>query len=166
MPDAARPTTDEPGARSELGFARFLNVFGLVSPVANLGMLQVSPREMRWAGVVAGVLLWGLGAAGWAAHLPWAQRVGFGLHYALVALGLLHPRWPEVPFRWWTAFGRLLGEVIAIPIFTLLYFVAVTPLALVMRALGKDPLQRRAPPEESYWRDHRKPPRERFQRQF
>lgn len=155
----------EPGPR-DLLFARLLNVFGLVSPVANLGMVQVSRPDLRWAGVVAGVLMWLVGGIAKAADVTWLMRTAFGVHYGMVVLGLLHPRWPEAVLRVWTRFGELLGKVMSVPIFSLMYFLAVTPVALVMRALGKDPLRRKAPPEASYWHARKTLPRERFHRQF
>lgn len=164
--DASRNPTDPAPTQSDLMGGRLLNVFGLFSPVANVALLQFAPKEIRWMGVGAGVILWLVG--GWAAvvDVTWLQRLAFGLHYVLVLLGLIDPRWPITPFRWWNAFGHLLGRIFAVPIFILMYVLAVTPLALIMRALGKDPLQRKAPPEESYWVDHTPPPREKLERQF
>jgi len=159
-----RPTTDPtPG---DLMGARMLNSFGLFSPLANVALLQLGPREVRWMGVGAGVLLWLIGGWAAAADVMWANRAAFGVHYLLVLIGLLDPRWPIVVFRGWIAFGHLLGKVFAIPVFVAVYLVAVTPLALVMRALGKDPLRRKAPPAESYWEDHTPPPKEKLERQF
>ena len=117
-------------------------------------------------GVGAGVILWVVGGFAAASDVVWLQRTAFGTHYVLVLIGLIDPRWPITPFRWWIAFGHLLGKVVAIPVFVLTYLLAVTPLALVMRALGKDPLQRNAPPAESFWVDHEPPPKEKFERQF
>lgn len=164
--DSSPDRTDTEPTTGDLMGARVLNAFGLVSPIANVGLLQCAPKDVRWMGVGAGVILWLIG--GWAAvaDVTWANRAAFGLHYVLVLLGLIDPRWPITPFRWWIAFGHLLGRVFAIPVFALMYLLAVTPMALLMRALGKDPLQRKAPPQESYWVDHEPPPREKLERQF
>ncbi len=156
----------QPPSTSDLNGGRVLNLLGLVSPVANVAMLRVSPPELRWYGVVAGVLLYGAGAVFVATGRPTAGYVAFGLHVALVVLGVLHPRWPEHVFRGWNAIGALLGKVMQVPIFALIYFLAVTPVALLMRALGKDPLRRSAPREESYWVERDSLPTERFHRQF
>jgi hypothetical protein len=63
--------------------------------------------------------------------------------------------WPAVlaPLnRLWTRFGLLLHKVTNPVIMGLVFYTAVLPTALIMRALGKDPLRRRldrgAP---SYW---------------
>jgi len=161
-----REESAPPPTAHDLMGGRLLNIFGLVSPVANVAMLQFSPPEMRWMGIGAGVILWGLG--GWAAvaDVVWVNRLAFGLHYALVLLGLLNPRWPEIPFGGWIRFGKLLGAIFIYPVFTAIYFLAVTPLALCMRIAGKDPLRRQAPPGESYWEDHETRDPDRFHRQF
>jgi len=52
----------------------------------------------------------------------------------------------------WFKFGILLGKIIGPIVMALLFFVAVTPVALVMRLLGKDPLRKKPDPEaETYW---------------
>lgn len=76
---------------------------------------------------------------------------------AAVAIGLLGIAYaaPSVltPFnRAWMAFGLLLHKVISPIIIGIIFFVAVTPLALLMRLLGKVPLQLRFDPKAtSYW---------------
>jgi hypothetical protein len=165
----AAPAAEEPRpapTRAELARARLLNLLGLVSPVANLGLVRLAPPDLRWFGVGAGVVC--AGVAVWA-HLtgrPTVLWAALGLHYALVLLGLAHPRLVEWPGRAWIAFGRLLGRVMIYPIFALIYYLAVTPTALAMRVCGKDPLRRRAPPEGSYWVKRKPVGRERYHRQF
>ena len=52
----------------------------------------------------------------------------------------------------WFKFGMLLGRVIAPIVMALVFFVAVTPVALLMRLFGKDPLKKKLDPKaESYW---------------
>jgi len=146
--------------------ARLLNLLGLVSPAANLGMVRVSPKELRYVGLVFGVALWAAAFWGWWQSVTWLIYAALGAHAALVLLGLLNPHWPEGPARAWVGFGKLLGVIFAVPMFTLLYVLVVTPTALLVRLFGKDPLDRGAEPAESYWQDHAPHPRERFERQF
>jgi Saxitoxin biosynthesis operon protein SxtJ len=52
----------------------------------------------------------------------------------------------------WTKLGVLLYRVVSPIVLGLLFFVTVTPMALLMRILGKDPLRlRRDPNAASYW---------------
>ena len=54
--------------------------------------------------------------------------------------------------RIWFKFGMVLHHIVNPIIMGLLFFVAVTPTALIMRALGKDPLKRKREPEaQTYW---------------
>jgi len=163
LPARGSAGSDSPEAVAR---ARVLNLFGLFTPVANLGMTRTAPADLRWFGVGAGVVLL-LGT--WLAsrnHHPWVAGSFAAAHVALVLLGLLNPRLPEVPGRWWTKFGELMGKAMAYPIFALIYYVAVTPTALLVRLFGTDPLRRKAPPQESYWIVREPAPKERFERQF
>lgn len=52
----------------------------------------------------------------------------------------------------WFKFGMLLGKVMTPIVMGLLYFVTITPIGLIMRAVGKDPLRTKLEPEaETYW---------------
>jgi len=58
----------------------------------------------------------------------------------------------------WTKLGVLLYRVVSPIVLGLLFYVAVMPVGLLMRVLGKDPLRlRRDPDAASYWID-RMPP--------
>jgi hypothetical protein len=60
--------------------------------------------------------------------------------------------------RLWMKLGALLYTVVSPVVMALLFYVTVTPIALLMRLLGKDPLRlRRDPDAASYWID-RTPP--------
>ncbi|MEQ9641529.1 MAG: SxtJ family membrane protein [Alphaproteobacteria bacterium] len=54
--------------------------------------------------------------------------------------------------RLWMKFGLLLHRIVSPLIMGLLFYGVVTPIGMLMRATGKDPMQRRREPEaESYW---------------
>lgn len=147
--------------------ARLFNLPGIVVPfLANFGMRLTAPPELRWFGVGAGVVLSGAALWAWSRGNLWIAATCAAAHAGLVLTGLVHPRLPELPGRAWIAFGKGLGRWMAYPIFALLYFVAVTPTALLVRLFGKDPLARRAPPASSYWVQRKPAPKERFERQF
>jgi hypothetical protein len=60
--------------------------------------------------------------------------------------------------RAWTRFGLLLHKIISPIVLGFLYYVVVTPLGLLMRLLGKDPLRLRWEPQSStYWIERRPP---------
>ena len=58
----------------------------------------------------------------------------------------------------WTRFGLLLHKITNPIIMGLVFFLTVTPTALILKAMGKDPLRRKLDPAAvSYWID-REPP--------
>jgi hypothetical protein len=84
----------------------------------------------------------------------WALSIAGGfLVAALVYPSILAPL-----NRLWMKFGLLLHKITNPIIMGLVFFVTVTPIALIMRMRGKDPLNRKFDPEAtSYWIE-RQPP--------
>lgn len=84
----------------------------------------------------------------------WALIVaGLFLAVALVSPGILAPL-----NRLWTRFGLLLHKITNPIIMGLVFFLTVTPTALIMKIMGKDPLNRKIDRgAKSYWIDRRPP---------
>jgi hypothetical protein len=80
------------------------------------------------------------------------------LSAVFLIIGLVHPVW-LAPLNWiWTKLGILLGRIVNPVVTAVLFYVVVTPTAVLFRLLGKDPLHIRADPEvDSYWIE-RNPP--------
>ena len=114
---------------------------------------QPSPRQLL---VFALAWLVVLGGAGWgqwrqhrvlAAELCWALAVlmpmagaGWREGLRLLYVGLSYATFP-------------IGYLVSSLVLTLLYYGALTPLGLLLRVCGHDPLQRRpGPSATSYWR--------------
>ena len=84
--------------------------------------------------------------------------------WALAASGLLLlitvavPALLTVPNRLWMNFGLLLHRIISPVVLAILFYLVVTPMGLIMRAFGKDPLRlKRETSDPSYW-IRREPP--------
>lgn len=78
----------------------------------------------------------------------WA--VGVAVAFAIVALAA--PRLLRPLNLLWFRFGMLLHHVVTPVVMGLLFFVALTPVGLLMRATGKDPMRlRREANATSYW---------------
>jgi len=92
-----------------------------------------------------------------------------GVAGAFLLLTLIWPRGLR-PFNYgWFLVGLLLHRVVSPLVMGMLFFVAVTPVALAMRLAGKDPLHRkRDPGADSYWirRDPPGPAPATMRRQF
>ncbi len=72
----------------------------------------------------------------------------------LTVLGLLYPRALVFPNRAWMMLAEVLSFVSTRIILAFVFFVVLTPIGLIKRAMGWDPLSRRAPSGESYWRPY------------
>jgi Saxitoxin biosynthesis operon protein SxtJ len=72
----------------------------------------------------------------------------------LVELGFrrLAPR--SRAYARWKGFFEGIGAVWTAVLLSVVYLLSVGPIGLVMRVLGKDPLDRALAPEPSFWRAH------------
>ena len=97
-------------------------------------------------------------------------RIWFLVFAALLAvIAFTAPKLLGPLNRVWFLFGLLLQKIVSPIIMALLFFTTVTPIALIMRALGKRPLPLEFDPKsESYWieREPPGPERETMTRQF
>ena len=111
-------------------------------------------------GILGGLLLLGWHRAGQPAG-SWRFVIGAVLVsagallfvWSLIAPGSLPP-----VYRGWMAFGQKLGTIVSTVLLTAAYFLVVTPVGLLMRLTGTDPLERRIERGKgSYWQDHAGP---------
>lgn len=73
-------------------------------------------------------------------------------------VGTVRPVWLTPFNRAWMRFAELLHRVVNPVVLAVLYFLVVTPFALIMRMFRRDPLHRAFDPDaKSYWID-RDPP--------
>jgi len=99
-----------------------------------------------FAAVFAIVGLWPLTGGG--EPRLWAGAVAL----AFLVASLTVPRLLKPLNQVWFLFGMLLHKVVSPLVMGLIFFLTVTPIALVMRALGKDPLRlSRDDAAASYW---------------
>jgi hypothetical protein len=87
-----------------------------------------------------------------------------GAGIALILLGATAPRLLATPFRLWMGLAEGLSFVMTRVILSIVFFCVVTPIGLVRRLLGADPLRRRAGRGESYWEAY--PARQRETRHY
>ena len=69
-----------------------------------------------------------------------AAAILAGIGAVLVVLGLTAPRLLKYPSAVWWKFALILGYVNARVILTIAFFVVLTPMSLVWRLIGRDPL--------------------------
>ena len=66
-------------------------------------------------------------------------------------LGLLNSRFLTPLNKIWFKFGLLLGQIISPIVMGIIFFLIVTPIAFIMRLLGKDVLRLKKKSDNSYW---------------
>jgi len=79
-----------------------------------------------------------------------------GFACSVVVIELLFRRFApkSTAYRRWTRFFEGIGKVWTAVILSIVYVLSVAPVGLVMRLLGKDPLDRKLDKEPSFWRAH------------
>ena len=78
---------------------------------------------------------------GWRGRVGRAEVVG-GVGAVLLVFGLVHPPFLKYPSAVWWRFSRVLGYVNARVLLSLIFFLILTPIGLLWRLTGKDPLAR------------------------
>jgi len=112
-------------------------------------------RAEREFGLIVGGVLVLLG--GW-----WIYRGKFAdaayimssIGVLLVGLGLLLPRALVYPNKAWMLLAEGLSYITTRIILGIVFFLIVTPIGVIKRMLGWDPLSRRGPRGETYWRNY------------
>ena len=69
----------------------------------------------------------------------------------LIVLGGVEPRVLVGPRKWWMKLAEGLSYVSSRIILAIVFFLVLTPIGLVKRAMGWDPLQRRSGLRDSFW---------------
>jgi len=82
------------------------------------------------------------------------SQVTLPLGAVLVLLGIVFPRALVIPNKAWMALAEALSFVSTRVILAVVFFGVVTPIGFVKRLFGWDPLSRRAPASDSYWRPY------------
>jgi hypothetical protein len=104
---------------------------------------QAPKSPERSFGVSVGVVLCAI-----AALLYWRGRVGRAevlgvVGGVLITAGLVYPPVLYYPSTVWWRFSRVLGHVNARVLLTIFFAVVLTPVGVLWRLIGKDPLGRR-----------------------
>lgn len=125
---------------------------------------RLTPREGRKFALTLAAAFGVLAGVGWWRESPRATLV-FGVVAGAFALGgLLVPGKLGPVYRAWMGFARALSKVTT-PIFMgLVYFLVITPIAVLRRTLGGNPL--RAHRGATGWVDRQQAPRGDLTRQF
>ncbi len=116
-----------------------------------MSVFSKSTKELRTFGVIMAVTLAIIGSI-----LLWKDNTAWPYLYAAAAFflvaGLTFPR-ILAPVEWlWMKFARIMGIITTSIILSIAYYFIVTPVGIIMRIAGRDPLHRRLGRRaRSYW---------------
>ncbi len=141
----------------------------IVEEFAELDASREALRTFGWQVgavflLIGGVLAWRWGEVG--------MLVGvlLGLGGLLLVAGVTLPTMLRPIYKLWMGLALVLGFIMSHVLLAVVFFALVTPIGLIMRLFGHDPLGRRvAPPNGTYWKDREAydpHDRERMERSF
>ena len=104
---------------------------------------ELDKKGLRDFGLITGALF----AAIFGLLLPWKfdwewPLWPWALFVILAAWSLAAPLSLRPVYRVWMRFGLMIGAIVSRIILGLVFFLVVTPLGIMMRASGKDPMRR------------------------
>ena len=131
----------------------------MIDPESSVDPVGVSPRTLRqfaavWLGVLVALFTlgaYGRGAPGLAAWTSLAAGVLVGV-LGLVRPAAIRPLWLAS-----MALTQPVGHVVSIVLLAAVYWGVLTPIAVVLRGLGHDPLRLKGPAGGTYWLEVRPP---------
>ena len=107
--------------------------------------------EREFGLIVGGVLLLLSGWWVYRGKFPTLSHVTLPVGGVLVLLGLVFPAALVWPNKAWMGLAEVLSFVTTRIILAFVFFGIVTPIGLIKRSFGWDPLNRRAASSDSYW---------------
>lgn len=113
---------------------------------------QPTTKELRQFGLLVGCVFAVIGL--WPVVFrsesprPWAMLLGS----LLIVLGALVPQSLKQVHDGWMKLGHVLGSINTRILLGLVYYLLITPMGLVMRLMGKDPMHRAFAPEADTYR--------------
>ena len=111
----------------------------------------MSPSELRRFGLTLALPLAFLATLGaWRGHTT-LPAVLAGLAAALGGLAFMAPHWLRLVHAYWMRGAEGLGWFNTRVLLGLVYFFVMTPIGIVMRLMGRDPLDRGLKDQPSYW---------------
>lgn len=128
---------------------------------------QPTTKDLRQFGLLVGGMfaVIGLWPVMFRSELPrlWAMILGS----LLVVLGVIAPQSLKHAHKGWMKVGHILGSINTKIILGIIYYLLITPMGLVMRLMGKDPLHRALSQGTDTYRIVRAPrPRHHMRNQF
>lgn len=95
-------------------------------------------------------------------YWPWVVASVFTL------LSLVLPKKLAIIYKLWMKFGHIIGTINTKIILSIVFFLVFTPMALLFKLLGKDPMKRKFTnkPLASYWQESIQQPKEHMEKPY
>ena len=127
--------------------------------IAEIKKIESSPKKLREFGFVVGGVLCALGIL-----FFWRGRGSYPYFLApgifLVVTGAVIPSILKPVQKAWMTLALLMGWVMTRVFLSVLFYLAITPVGLLLRLMGKDLLDERfEPKKQSYWKLRPQDPR-------
>ena len=136
--------------------------------IEEIRKIKSGTKELRQFGITMAVVLSLIGCWAW-----WKESQWYGYLFiaaaALLAPAVFVPGLLKPLHRFWMTLGLCMGWVVTGLLMIVLFYLVVTPVGLLMRLCGRDPLKRSFDGEaESYWipRDAGPADKKNYERQF
>ena len=129
---------------------------------------ELDAKGLRHFGLTTGVVFIVIFALffPWVLDRDWPTWPWF-IAAPLWLLALVYPRWLRPVYRAWMRFGLLASRVMTPLVLGFVFFVMISPMALIRRMMGKDPMQRALDPDQSSYRvQSTESPKEKLERPF
>ena len=128
---------------------------------------ELDRKGLREFGLVTGGIVAGL----FGLFFPWLLDRALPLWpwivFAVLSIwGLAAPMTLRPIYRLWMRFGLALSKVMTPLILGIVFFLLITPVALVLKILGKDPMSRKFDDSESYRVPAEKAPPENLEKPY
>ena len=129
---------------------------------------ELDRSGLRQFGITTGVIVAGL----FGVFFPWLLNLGFVLWPwvlcgILALMGLVAPMSLRPVYKVWMRFGLMMSRFTTPLIMGLVFFLVITPVALIFKILGKDPMRRKLAQDQATYRvTSSRSARERLERPF
>ena len=128
---------------------------------------ELDRKGLREFGLVTGGIVAGL----FGLFFPWLLERAWPLWpwivFGVLGLwGLAAPMSLQPVYRTWMRFGLLLSKVMTPLIMSIVFFLLITPVALILKIFGKDPMARKFDASDSYRVPAHKAPPENLEKPY
>jgi len=118
---------------------------------------QDKKKQLRHFGLIVGGIFAAIGLWPVLFRAEWPRLWALAFAVALVVPALVLPRSLTYIHRGWMAAGEALGWINTRIILSVIFYALVTPMGILMRRFGRDPMRRRFEPDATTYRVPKSP---------